>query len=50
MLNVLNEYLFLSAGKDTKKSTYFQIIDVVLQNNDVVLQVNGVVLRNHTVD
>jgi len=34
---LLDEYLFATAYKDTKKSIHFQIISVVSSFNDVVL-------------
>ena len=49
MLNVLNEYLFLSARKDTKKSTYFQIISVVSSIYGVILRNHSAIYWNHTV-
>ena len=37
MWSLLDKYLFATAYKDTKKSIYFQIINVVSSFNDVVL-------------
>ena len=47
---MLDEYLFLSVRKDTKKSMHIQIIDVISLNYIVVFKINIVVFKNHADD
>jgi len=47
---LLDEYLFATAYKDTKKSIHFQIISVISSFNDVVLPFIAVERQNNADD